>query len=128
MPSALHKKVKERIVLVIRIKILNKEAELCSRYRRNSRQYLVDLKESSRYSEYVYSKHLCDSRGPKKLPVILKRVCRFFISPIRRKALPPEPVAPCLPAFELDFATFSNALDSVKELPELPLFNLNNPF
>jgi hypothetical protein len=128
MPSTLHKKVKERIVLVIRIKTLNKEAELCSRCRRNSRQCLVDLKESSKYSEYVRSKRLYDSRGLKKLPIILKRVCRFFIGPMRRKALPPEPVAPCLPAFKLDFATFSNALDSVRELPELPPFDLNNPF
>jgi hypothetical protein len=128
MPSATYKKVKERIALVIRIKNSNKEAEPCSRCRRNSRQCLVDLRKSSRYSEYVCSKRLCDSRGPKKLPVILKRVCRFFISPIRRKAPPPKPVAPCLPAFKLDFATFSNALDSVEELPELPLFNLNNSF
>ncbi len=128
MPSAAHKKIKERIVLVIRIEILNKEAEPCSCCRRNSRRCLVDLKESSRYSEYVYSKRLCDSRGPKKLPVILKRVCRFFISPIRRKAPPLKPVAPCLPAFKLDFAAFSNALDSVEELPELSPFDLNNPF
>ncbi len=128
MPSTTHKKVKERIALVIRIKNLNKEAELYSYCRRNSRQCLVDLKESSKYSEYVCSKRLCDSRGSKKLPVILKRVCYFFISPIRRKAPLPKPVAPCLPAFELDFAAFSNALDSVRELPELPPFDLNNPF
>ncbi len=60
--------------------------------------------------------------------MILKQVCRFFISPMRRKAPPPKLDALCLLAFELDFATFSNALDFVKELPELSLFDLNNSF
>ncbi len=128
MPSAAHKKIKERIVLVLRIKKSNKEAELCSRYRRNSRQYLVDSKESPKYSKYIYSKRSCDSRGSKKILIIPKQVCCFFISPIRRKTLLLKPDAPCLLAFKLDFAAFSNALDFVKELPELPLFDLNNPF
>ncbi len=128
MPSVIHKKVKERISLIIRIKNSNKEAELCSYYRRNSCRYLVNLKESSKYSKYICSKRSCDSQGPKKTPIVLKQVCRFFISPMCQKALLLKPDAPCFPTFKLDFAAFSNALDSVKELPELPLFDLNNPF
>ncbi len=128
MPSALHKKGKERIALVLRIKKLNKEAELYSRCRRNSRRCLVDSKESPRYSEYICFKRACNSLSLKVLRPVTKRVCRFFISPIRRKTLPIKPNVPCLLAFELDFAAFSNALDFVKELPELPLFDLNNPF
>ncbi len=72
MPSAIYKKVKERIMLVIRIKILNKEVEPCSYCRRNSRQCLVDSKESTRYSEYICSKRPYDSRGLKETPVVLK--------------------------------------------------------
>ncbi len=128
MPFAAHKKVKERIALAMRIEISNKEAEPCSRCRRNSRRCLLDLKESSRCSEYIRSKRLYDSRGLKKPPVILKRVCRFFISPMRRKTSPPKLDVPCLLAFELDFAAFGDALDSVGELPELPFFDLNNSF
>ncbi len=128
MPSTIHKKVKERIVLVLRIKKLNKEAEPCSRYRRNSRRCLVDLKESSKYSEYICSKRSYDSRGLKKTPIVLKQVCYFFISLIRRKTLFLKPDAPCLLAFKLDFATFSNALDFVRKLPELLFFDLNNLF
>ncbi len=128
MPSAAHKKVKERIALAIRIKNLNKEAETCSRYRRNSCQCLVDLKESSKYSEYVRSKRPYNSQGLKKPFIILKQVCRFFISLMRRKAPLLKPDSSCLLAFKLDFATFSNALDFVRELPELPLFDPNNPF
>jgi hypothetical protein len=128
MPSAVYKKAKERIALVLRIKNLNKEAELCSCYRRNSCRCLVDSKESPRYSEYVCSKYSYDSQRPKKIPIVLKQVCRFFISLIRRKAPPPKLDVPCLLAFKLDFAAFSNALDFVRKLPELPLFDLNNPF
>ncbi len=61
MPSAIYKKAKKRIILVLRIKKLNKEADPYSCYRRNSRQYLVDLKESSKYSEYICLKRPYDS-------------------------------------------------------------------
>ncbi len=128
MPFLVYKKVKKRIALVLRIKKLNKEAELCSCYRRNSRRYLVNSKKFLRCSKYICLKRPYDSRGPKKTPVILKRVCRFFISPMRQKTPPPKLDVLCLLAFELDFAALSNALDFVRELPELPLFNLNNPF
>ncbi len=47
---------------------------------------------------------------------------------MRRKVLLLELAAPCLPAFELDFAAFGDALDLVEDLPELPPFDLNNPF
>jgi hypothetical protein len=128
MPSAVYKKTKERIVLALRIKRSNKEAELCSRCRRNSRRCLVDSKESPRCSKYICSKRAYNSLGLKILCSATKQVCRFFISLIRRKTLLLKPNAPCLPAFELDFATFSNALNSVGELPEPPPFDLNNPF
>ncbi len=84
IPSAIYKKAKERIALTLRIKKLNKEAELYSRYRLNSRRCLVDLKESSRYSEYIRSKRVCDLSSPKLVYLVIKRVCRFFISLIRR--------------------------------------------
>jgi hypothetical protein len=76
---------------MLRIKNLNKEAEPCSRYRRNSRRYLVDLKESPRYSKYVCSKRAYNSSSPKISRPLLKRVYCFFISLIRRKSVP-EPV------------------------------------
>ncbi len=85
MSSAIYKKAKERIALTLRIKKLNKEAELCSCYRLNSRRCLVDLKESPRYSEYIRSKRACDLSSPKLVYLVIKQVCRFFISLIRRK-------------------------------------------
>ncbi len=85
MPSTIYKKAKERIALILRIKKLNKEAEPCSCCRLNSRRYLVDPKESPRYLEYIYSKKACDLSSPKLVYLVIKRVCRFFISLIRRK-------------------------------------------
>jgi len=128
MPSTIYKKAKKKITLVLRIKKLNKKAELCSYYRRNSRRYLVDSKESPKYSKYICFKRACNSLSSKVLRPVIKQVCCFFISLIRRKTLLLKPNTPCLPAFKLDFATFSNALDFVRKLPELSFFNLNNSF
>ncbi len=131
MPSATHKKVKERIALALRIENLNKEAEPCSRCRRNSRRCLVDLKESPRCSECVRSKRACNSSGPKVPCPFVKRVCRFFIGPMRRK-VPSNPVVESpltwFPAFELDFVALGISLGSTKELPDLPPFDPADPF
>ncbi len=70
MPSAKHLKVKERLTLALRIENLNKEANPCLYYRRQVRRCLIDLKESSRYSEYVYLKCSCNSLGLKTVPAI----------------------------------------------------------
>ncbi len=126
MPSATYKKVKERIALTLRIKNLNKEAEPCSRCRRNSRRCLVNLKESPRCSEYVRSKRAYDSSSPKVLRPPIKRVCCFFIGPIRRKVLSKPVVESPLtwfPAFELDFVALGISLGFTKELPNLPPFD-----
>ncbi len=131
MPSATHKKVKERIALALRIKNSNKEAEPCSRCRRNSCRCLVDLKESPRCSEYVCSKRAYNSSSPKVLRPFIKRVCRFFISPMSRK-VPSKPVVESpltwFPAFELDFVALGISLGSTKELPNLPPFDPADPF
>ncbi len=131
MPSVTHKKVKERIALVLRIKNLNKEAEPCSRCRRNSCRCLINLKESPRCSEYVCSKRVCDSSSLKVLCPFVKRVCYFFIGPIRRKVLSKPVVESPLtwfPAFELDFVALGISLGFTKELSNLPLFDLANLF
>jgi hypothetical protein len=65
MPFSKHLKVKECLALTLRIKNLNKEANPCLYYRRQVRRYLIDPKESSYYSEYVYLKHLYNSSGLK---------------------------------------------------------------
>jgi hypothetical protein len=82
MPSTKHLKVKERLILTLRIKNSNKEANPCSYYYRQVRCYLIDLKESSYYSKYVYLKRSYNSSSLKAVSVILKQVCRFFISPM----------------------------------------------
>jgi hypothetical protein len=82
MSSTKHLKVKECLVLILCIKNLNKEANPCLYYYRQVRYYLIDLKESSYYSKYVYLKRSYNSSSLKATPVILKQVCRFFISPI----------------------------------------------
>jgi hypothetical protein len=69
MPSTKHLKVKERLVLVLHIKNSNKEANPYLYYRRQVRYYLIDLKESSRYSKYVCLKCLYNSSGLKIVPL-----------------------------------------------------------
>jgi hypothetical protein len=70
MPFAKHLKVKERLVLALRIKNLNKKANPYLYYRRQARCYLIDLKESSYYSEYVYLKCLYNLLGLKTVSII----------------------------------------------------------
>jgi hypothetical protein len=82
MPSTKYLKAKERLTLALYIENLNKEANPCLYYRRQVRRYLIDLKESSCYSEYIYSKRSCNSSSLKTTPIILKRVCCFFIGPM----------------------------------------------
>ncbi len=72
MSSAKYLKVKERLILTLYIKNLNKEANLYSYYYRQVRYCLIDLKESFRYSKYVYLKRSYDSSSLKTAPVILK--------------------------------------------------------
>jgi hypothetical protein len=91
MSSAKHLKVKERLALALCIENSNKEANPCSYYRRQARCCLIDLKESSRYSEYVCSKHLYNSSGLKAVSIIQRRVCRFFISPIPKRTVVVDP-------------------------------------
>jgi hypothetical protein len=91
MPSAKHLKVKERLALTLRIKNSNKEASPCSYCRRQARRYLIDLKESSRYSKYVYSKRSYNSSGLKTVSIIQRQVCRFFISPMPRRTAVVDP-------------------------------------
>jgi hypothetical protein len=91
MPSAKYLKVKERLVLVLYIENLNKEANPCSYYYRQARCYLIDLKESSRYSKYVYSKRLYNLLGLKTVSIIQRQVCRFFIGLIPKRTAVTDP-------------------------------------
>jgi hypothetical protein len=50
MPSTKYLKVKERLILVLRIENLNKEANPYSYYRRQVYRCLINPKESSYYS------------------------------------------------------------------------------
>jgi hypothetical protein len=70
MLSAKYLKTKERLTLALRIKSSNKEASPYLYYLRQARYYLIDLKESSYYSEYVYLKRTYNSLGLKVAPVI----------------------------------------------------------
>ncbi len=70
MSSTKYLKVKKCLILALRIKNLNKEANPCSYYCRQVRRYLIDLKESSYYSEYVCLKHSYNSSGLKTIPII----------------------------------------------------------
>ncbi len=70
MPFTKHLKVKERLVLVLRIKNSNKEANPCSYYCRQARHYLIDLKKLSYYSKYVYLKCLYNLLGLKTVSII----------------------------------------------------------
>jgi hypothetical protein len=70
MPSIKYLKVKERLVLTLRIKNSNKEANPCLYYCRQVRRYLIDPKESSYYSKYIYLKRLYNSSGLKVVPPI----------------------------------------------------------
>jgi hypothetical protein len=107
MPSTKYIKVKERLILTLRIKNLNKEANPCSYYYKQVRCYLIDLKESSYYSKYVYLKYSYNSSGLKTAPIVRKQVCRFFISLIPRRTLVVNsPSIPYFPAFELDLTSF----------------------
>jgi hypothetical protein len=72
MPSTKYLKVKERLTLVLRIENLNKEVIPCSYYRKQVRYCLIDPKESSYYSKYVYSKRSYDSSGLKTTPLVQK--------------------------------------------------------
>ncbi len=129
MPFAKHIKVKECLVLVLRIKNSNKEAVPCSYCRQQARRCLIDPKELSQCSEYVCSKYLYDLLGLKTVSIIQRRVCRFFISPMpKRTAVADPPYTPCFPAFELDFASFKQAVNPSLFLKSLPDFNLLDPF
>jgi hypothetical protein len=70
MSSTKHLKVKERLILALHIKNLNKEANPCLHYYRQVRRYLIDLKESSRYSKYVCLKRSYNSSSLKTIPII----------------------------------------------------------
>jgi hypothetical protein len=129
MPSAKHLKAKERIALTLRIENSNKEVIPCSYCRRQARRCLIDLKESSRCSEYVRSKYLYNSSGLRTVSIIQGRVCCFFISPMpKRTAVIDPPQAPCFPAFELDFASFEQAVDPSLFPKGLPNFDPSDPF
>ncbi len=82
MPFTKYLKVKEYLILVLRIKNLNKEASPCLYYYRQVRYYLIDLKESSYYSKYICLKRSCNSSSLKTTLIILKQVYCFFISPM----------------------------------------------
>jgi hypothetical protein len=70
MPFTKYLKVKERLILMLRIKMLNKEANPYSYYRRQVCRYLIDLKESTYYSKYVYLKRSYNSSSLRTAPVI----------------------------------------------------------
>ncbi len=70
MPFTKHLKVKERLILVLRIENLNKEANPYLYYCRQVRYYLIDPKESSYYSKYICLKHSYNSLSLKTAPVI----------------------------------------------------------
>jgi hypothetical protein len=129
MPSAKHQKVKERLALALRIENSNKEAISCSYYRQQARRCLIDPKESSRCSKYVYSKRSCNSSGLKTVSTIRRRVCRFFIGPMpKRTVVADPPYTPCFPAFELDFASFKQAVNPSLFPEGLPDFDPSDPF
>ncbi len=129
MPSAKHLKVKERLILALRIKSSNKEANPCSYYYQQVRRYLIDLKESSRYSKYVYLKRSYNSSGLKAIPVMQKQVCRFFISLMPQRALVVDPpYTPYFPAFKLDLAFFKQTINPFFFSRGLPNFDPSNPF
>jgi hypothetical protein len=65
MSSTKHLKVKERLTLILYIKNSNKEATPYSYYYKQVRCCLIDLKESSYYSKYVYLKRSYNSSGLK---------------------------------------------------------------
>ncbi len=129
MPSTKYLKVKERLILVLYIKNLNKEVNPCLYYYQQVRYYLIDLKESSYYSKYICLKHSYNSLGLKILPVIQKQVCRFFISLIpQRTLLIDPPYTPCFPAFKIDFTFFKQAVNPSLFPGGLPNFDSLNPF
>jgi hypothetical protein len=70
MPSTKYLKTKERLTLVLRIKNSYKEASPYSYYCRQARYYLINLKESSYYSKYVYLKRAYNSSGLKTALII----------------------------------------------------------
>jgi hypothetical protein len=72
MSSTKYLKVKERLILALRIKNSNKEANPYSYYYRQMCRYLINLKESSRYSKYVYLKRSYNSLGLKTISIVQK--------------------------------------------------------
>ncbi len=129
MPSTKYLKVKERLALTLRIKNSNKEVNPYLYYCRQACYYLIDLKESSRYSKYVCSKYLYNSSGLRTVSIIQRRVCRFFISPMpKRTAVVDPPQTPCFPAFKLDFASFKQVVNPSLFPKGLPNFNPLDPF
>ncbi len=129
MPSTKYLKVKERLALTLHIKNSNKEAIPCSYYCRQARRCLIDLKESSRCSKYVYSKRSYNSLGLRTVSIIQRRVCRFFIGPIpKRTVVVDPPQTPCFPALKLDFASFKQAVDPFLFPKGLPNFDPLDPF
>jgi len=107
MPSQSYIKRKERLTLAFHIKTLGRQAKPYSYYTKHSYKCLLSLSLSTRYSEYVRFKRACDLKGYHE-PMILKRVCRFFIGPRPKRLLtpPPNPIVDLptswLPAFNLN--------------------------
>ncbi len=129
MPFAKYLKVKERLVLTLYIKNSNKEVISCLYYYQQACRCLIDLKESSQYSKYVYSKRLYDLLGLRTIPIIQRRVYRFFIGPMpKRTAVVDPPQTPCFPAFKLDFASFKQAVNPSLLPKSLSDFDSLDPF
>jgi hypothetical protein len=129
MPSAKHLKVKERLILTLCIEILNKEVNPCLYYCRQMCRYLINLKESSYYSKYVYLKRSYNSSGLKAVPIVRKQVYYFFIGLMPRKTLVVDLLyTPCFPALELDLAFFKQIINPSSFPKGLPNFDPLDPF
>ncbi len=124
MPSAKYLKVKERLVLILCIKNSNKEVIPCLYYYQQARRCLIDLKKSSRYSKYIYSKRSYNLLGLRTVFIIQRQVCRFFIGLIpKRTVVVDPPQTPCFPALKLDFASFKQVVDPSLFPKSLPNFD-----
>ncbi len=84
----------------------------------------LKVKESSQCSECVRSKRSCNSSGLRAVFIIRRRVCRFFISTMPKRTAVVDPSqTPYFPAFELDFASFKQAVNPSLFPKGLPDFN-----
>ncbi len=129
MPFTIYLKVKERLVLTLRIKNSNKEVIPCSYYYQQARYYLIDLKELSQYSKYVYSKCLYNLLGLRTVSIIQRQVYCFFIGPMpKRTVVINPPQTPYFPTLKLDFASFKQAVNPSLFPKGLPDFNPLDPF